>query len=134
MDGTRPTRDTGNIVMGWLTKVAVVLAIVGLCLFDAIAVGTRYTATSDAGHNAARAGSEAWFDSKDVQIAYSAALTAATMDGADYTIDPKTFVVDADGTVHLKISSDAETLIIKRLGPIKKWAHVEREASARYLL
>ena len=47
------------------------------------------------------------------------------------TVDAKSFTVDADGTVHLKISRTATTLVLYRIGPLKKLAHVEQTAAGR---
>jgi hypothetical protein len=130
----RSARDTGSIVAGWIAKLAICLGVVGILLFDAISIGTTYVSTADAGDTAAQAGSESWIATHDVRRAYATALAEANRNGHDYTINPKTFVVETDGTVHLVIARKAHTLVVERVGPVRQWASVERQATARYNL
>lgn len=126
--------DSGEIVSGWLLKVAAVLTVLGIVLFDAISIGVTYTSTEDAGNGAARAASEAWNENgKDLQKAYDAALADANDGGNTYTIDPKSFVVDPNGTVHLTIRRTASTIVVRRIGPIKDWADVSHRSEGTYL-
>lgn len=126
--------DAGSMITGWLVKVAAVIVVLGICAFDAISIGSAYASTADAGASAARVGSEAWFDNnKNVQVAYDAALADANSGDATYTIDPKTFSVDPDGTVHLTVSREAKTILVKHVGPFKHWAHIVHVSEARYV-
>ena len=68
--------DRGGIVMGWLTKIAVVLALAGFVLFDAISVGST-TRPSPTRAHAAHEASAIWDETQDVQAAYLAASDAA---------------------------------------------------------
>ena len=126
--------DSGSMIAGWLVKVAVLIAVLGVCAFDAISIGSTYASTADAGASAARVGSEAWFDNnKNVQVAYEAAVADANGGNSTYTIDPKSFHIDADGTVHLTISRTAQTVLVSHIGPFKHWAHVVHDSQARYV-
>ncbi len=123
--------DRGGIVLGWLTKLAVVLAIVGVAAFDAISVGTTAANLSDQGGYAARAASDSWLTSKNIQVAYDAALAAAIEQDPANAVDTTSFAVDADGTVHLRVSRTASTLVLFRFSKTRHWADVERAASGR---
>jgi hypothetical protein len=126
--------DSGEIISGWLLKVAAVLTVLGIAIFDAISIGTTFTTTEDTGNSAARTASEAWTENgKDIQKAYDAALAEANDGGGGYTIDPKTFVVDPNGTVHLTIHRTASTIVVRRIGPIKHWADVSHRSEGTYL-
>jgi len=118
-------------VIGRLIKLAVVLGILGVVAFDAISVGTTAASLSDEGGYAARAASDSWLQAKDIQHAYDAALAAATQQNAADVIDVKTFVVDPDGTVHLRIARTARTLVLYRFSATRRWADVRRDASGR---
>jgi hypothetical protein len=122
-------RDRGDIVLGWLTKLVVVFGIAGLALFDAISLGTTYVNVADQGSYAAREASEMWASTKDLQKAYDAAVAAATEQNAGNTVDAASFRIDPDGTVHLKVSREATTLVIYRIHAIAKWADIERDES-----
>lgn len=125
------TSDNGGIVTGWLTKIALVLAVVGFVLFDAISVASTTATVSDQGASAAREASAVWDGTKDVQAAYNAAVETATEQNAENVVTPKGFRIDADGTVHLRISREAKTLILFRWERTRKWAEVHREARGR---
>ena len=48
-------RDSGSIVLGWLTKLVVVLLLVGVVLFDFVSVGVARMTASDDANTAAQA-------------------------------------------------------------------------------
>lgn len=120
--------ERGDVVMSWLVKIAVVLGIFGIALFDTISIGTTAVTVSDQGNFAARQASESWLADKDLQATYDAALAAAREENPANKVATKDFRVDPDGTVHLTLSRTASTLVVRRIGPIKKWAHVSHTA------
>ena len=126
-----PVSDRGDIVLGWLTKLTVIMALVGVVLFDAISVGTTTASVADQGTSAALQASAMWDQSKDLQAAYNSAVAAAVEQNPLNELDPKTFSIDADGTVHLTLSRDAKTLVLYRWGRSAKWAHVSQSAKGR---
>jgi hypothetical protein len=124
-------RQRGDIVLGWLTRIAVVLAIAGLGLFDAISVGTTAVSLSDQGNLAAREASEVWQSSDNVQAAYNAAVKSATEANPLNVVDPKTFSIDSDDTVHLTISRTATTIVLYHWGRTAEWAEISRTSQGR---
>lgn len=116
---TRVRGDRGDIVLGWLTKVVVALGVVGLFGFDGISLAQARFQASDRATTAAAAAADAYKQSSDLQKAYNAAF--ATISGND-TIETNTFKVAADGTVTLRLHHEATTLVIGRIGPLKKYA------------
>jgi hypothetical protein len=123
--------DRGDIVLGWLTRIAVLLGVAGLALFDAISIGTTAVTVTDQGDYAARAASQEWLTTKSVQSAYNEAVVAAMEQNRANVVATKDFRVDPDGTVHLTVSRTATTLIVYRVGAIRKWAHIERQSEGR---
>lgn len=123
--------DRGGIVLGWLTKVTIVLAVIGIALFDAISIGSTAATVSDQGSYAARDASSVWDQTKDLQKTYDAAVASATLQDPQNVLKPKGFSVDPDGTVHLVIGRQAPTLVLFRWERTKKWAYVERPAEGR---
>jgi hypothetical protein len=122
--------ERGTIIVGWLTKVALVLTLVGITGFDVISVATTKMSAADNATNAAREGAQTFNDTRgDVQEAYLAALDYAEEHGA--TIEPEDFTVADDGTVHVRLTKTATTLVFYRTGTTKKWAHVVAEASGK---
>lgn len=128
-DGPRVHRtgDRGDIVLGWLTKLVVILSVVGILGFDLIAIGQAHIQASDRAGTAARAAAEAYSSSKNVQTAYDAAF--ATLTDGD-TIPPTTFVVAQDGSVDLRLNHSAVTLFVHRIGPLASQADVSSTGKA----
>ena len=121
--------DRGDIVLGWLTKVVAVLAVLGILGFDAISLGAARFQAEDHAQHAARAAAESYRHSKDLQTAYDAAVTEVLEYGD--SIDPQTFSVAPDGTVTLTLLRVAPTMVIEKIGPARDWARMHSTVSAR---
>ncbi len=126
-----PVRDRGDIVLGWLTRLTVIMALLGVALFDAISVGTTSASVADQGTSAALEASATWDETKNVQAAFDTAVAFATEANAENELDPRSFSIDPDGTVHLKVSRVAKTLVLYRWGRTATWAHVSQQAKGR---
>jgi hypothetical protein len=120
--------DSGGIVLGWLTRIAVFFGLAALVLFDAISIGTTAMNVDDQGSTAAFHASEVWQQTKNLQLAYNAAVESAANENPGNVVATRDFKVDPDGTVHLTMSRTATTLVVFRIGPIKNWAYVERQS------
>jgi hypothetical protein len=127
------SEDRGDIVLGWLTKVTVVLVLLGLVLFDAVSVGVGRVQAEDSATTAARAAVRAYQQSSDVQVAYAAALRELERDGKDLdTIAPEEFAVDpTTGAVTVTVRRTAPTMLLEKIGPLEHWADTAVEATVR---
>jgi hypothetical protein len=123
--------ERGDIVLGWLTKITVILGVAGLVLFDAISLGTTTVTLSDQGNFAAREASEVWQATDSLQQAYDAAVAAATEQNAQNVVDPKSFHIDEDNTVHLTVSRTATTILLYHWSRTAEWAEIERPGVGR---
>jgi hypothetical protein len=112
-------RERGSIVIGWLGKIVVLLAVVGIGLFDGVSVGVAHMNGTDDANMAASAANYEWSQSHDVQDAYNAAVAAIT--SGNETVLTNGFSVDADGTVHLLLRRTAVTLVMSHIGALKKY-------------
>jgi hypothetical protein len=124
----RAQGDRGDIVLGWLTKLALVLGLIGLAGFDGISLIQGRFQAADRATTAASEAADDYKNNHDVQKAYNAAF--ATLTGDD-TIETKTFRVDPDGTVTLRLHHVATTLIVGRIGALKKYAVAVETGSGR---
>lgn len=125
------SNDRGAVIVGWLTKVALVLTLFGVVAFDGVSVMVSNVSAQDTAASAAMAGAEVWRPTQDIQKAYNAAVSYAEEHGA--TIAPEDFGVDPDGTVHVKVQKDATTLVLYRTKSTRKWAHIEATGSGKSL-
>src|SRR6478672_2766953 len=114
--------DHGSIVLGWLTKLAVAIAIVGLVLFDSISIGAASLGAKDDANNAASAASQSFWSSHNVDTAYQAALES--LPSGSETIPAKTFLIHPDGSVSLVLHRSVKTLVAHDIGFLKKYTNV----------
>lgn len=135
MDGTRQhpeeldSRDAGGIVLGWLTKVALVAAIIGVIGFDGINVGLAHLNTVDDGGNAAQAASQKYETTHDINLAFAAARAAVN---SHEVVDQAGFSIDPDGTAHLTLTNTIHTLLLYRTKQTEKWAEITVKVSGKY--
>jgi hypothetical protein len=123
------TSDRGGIVLGWLTKLIVVLSITGLVGFDLVSLGASRLQAEDHAQTAARTAAEAYSGPKDLQAAYEAALAEVVADGD--TIDPQTFGFAPDGTVTLTLHRTAPTLLVHKVSALRDYTEVQRTVTRR---
>lgn len=124
MTTPQPRRaDDGSIVLGWLTRLAALISLFGLLAFDGIALVKSNFSAADHASTAASAAADTYKQSKDAQQAYNAAV--ATLTDPTETIDPASFIVTpTDGHIELKVTQEATTLWLHRIGPLKKYVTV----------
>lgn len=118
------TSDRGDIVLGWLTRLVLGLAVVGLIGFDLVSLGATRFQAEDHAQSAARAAAEVYRGPSDLQAAYDAAVGEVLEHGD--TIDPTTFAVAPDRTVTLTLRRAAPTLLLEKVPPLRPWADVRR--------
>jgi type II secretory pathway pseudopilin PulG len=121
--------DRGDIVLGWLTKLVAVLAVLGVVGFDVISMGSSRFQAEDHAQAAARAATETYRSAKDLQAAYDAALAEVVADGD--TIDPQTFTATPDGRITLTLHRTAPTVVVEKIPPARGWAEVDVTVTAR---
>ena len=123
-------RDSGSIVIGWLAKLAIAIAVIGVMLFDALSMTAAHIGASDDASQAATVAGGEWRNSHNVQSAYDAAVQS--LSSTSETIPASTFVIDADGSVHLVLKRQVKTLVVEHIGPLKKYdvVTVHGEAAA----
>jgi hypothetical protein len=124
----RVNGDRGDVVLGWLTKLVVILGLLGLVAFDGISLAQARFQAADHATTAASAAADDYKANHDLQKAYNAAF--ATVSGND-TIETKSFQVATDGTVTLRLHHEATTLILNHIGPLKHWADAVETGEGR---
>ncbi len=110
--------DSGAIVLGWLTKLALLLGVLGIFAFDGISLVHTHLTASDAATTAANAAAENFKTTKNVQLAYNAAI-ATVGTNPDATIETTTFHIGSDGVVTLRLHLKATTLILRHIPPLR---------------
>lgn len=121
--------DRGGVIVGYFTKIALVLVVFSVLCFDAVSVGVARVSVEDTAKGAAVAGAEAYSQSKSANYAYTAALDYAEEHGG--TIDRKEFSVGDDGAVTVRVVKEATTLLLYRTKKSAPWAQVAASATGR---
>lgn len=122
--------DAGSIVLGWVTKLAVAGAIVGVIGYDGISVGLAHLSTPDDANEAVQAASQTYLHTHNLQAAYTAAAAAVKPTELVGTTD---FTVTPDGTTSLSVTATAHTLLLFRTKRTSKWADITVYATGKYL-
>ena len=120
--------ERGDIVLGWLTRVVLVLTLLGVSGFDFIAVVAGHFTTEDHANEAATVASQSWLQFHDLNAAYQAAKDAAEAHG-DHLTGPMT--IDPDGTVHLTVAHHVKTLLVSHIGPLRHYGDAEATVAVR---
>lgn len=112
-------RDRGDILLGWLTRVVVALAVVAVIGIDAVTVAMATVSIQDQANTAAAAARDDYATHHNTQQAYRAALASAHEGDPSDVIRPADFRVTAQGTVTLVVSRPIHTVVAHFL-PVDK--------------
>lgn len=121
--------ERGDVIVGWFTKIVIILALVGVIGFEATSIGVAHVQTQDTAKAAARAGSREWKDSRDVQRAYQAADAVAAADSG--RIAPEEFVIHDDGSVTVTVEKEASSLVLVRFSFSRKLVKIRETAEGQ---
>jgi hypothetical protein len=116
------TDDRGSIVMGWLFRVTVTLAVLAVVGFELLSIAVTHVNVTDIGAQSADAAQTSWAEQHSVTAAYDAAAAAAESEGA--TIPRRSFAVNPDGSMRFVVRKTAPTLVLAHIQPLAKWAVV----------
>ena len=115
-------------MLGWLTKLALLLAVLGLIAFDMIALATTGVTAADDATTDASLAADTYKATTNPQKAYDTAAIEALKHNE--TIDPNSFYVTPDGHITLTVTRTATTLWMHRIGPLKKYTILTGTATA----
>ncbi len=121
--------EAGSIVIGWMTKLAVVAAVVGVLGFDGIAVGVGHLSTSDDASNAVQAASQNYLSTHNINSAYAAAKEVLKSTEEIKTAD---FTITRDGTTSLSLTNTVHTLVLHKTSQTAGWAVITAHATGKY--
>lgn len=118
--GRTGTRDeSGAIVLGWLTKLAISVVLFGLIAYDGISLVTTNFSAADRANTYANEAVDNFHNTKNIDATFAYMVAEAETHGD--TIDGKTFSISATGSCHLTIHHTASTLWMHRLSFLKKY-------------
>jgi hypothetical protein len=113
--------DTGSIVFGWLGRITLTLAIIGLIGFEVLSIAVTQVGIADAGATAGDKALTVYADTHDPNAAYLAADQYVTSQGAELV--RKTFEITPQ-SVTFEVKKTAPTLLLFRWDRTAKYAEV----------
>lgn len=130
-------RDERGIVADWLVKILLGMAIFGVIAYDAGSIAVNYFTLDSSADDVAIAvslsvGSGAARNYTPDEIYRLAQAEVEAEDGgvADARVLREGTGISPDGIVHVRLTRVADTLIVKRIGPIKKRARATVDGQA----
>jgi hypothetical protein len=125
--------DRGATRVATLSRVFVLLAIIGVFGYDTFACMSTRVSTENDAQNAAYAASQAWHNNPTsttaVETAYQAAVATVAANPAEQVLTTN-FTVDTDGTVHLTLTRTAKTVMFGHIGIFKHWVVASEHGDA----
>ena len=116
-----PRGDAGNIVTGWLLKLTVILTVLGVIAFDAIALATTRIQLEDASEQAAFAAATTSMTRGNPRVALATAQKTLAEANTAYKLDETSFVLARDGSVSFTVHRTANTVVLKHISAAKKY-------------
>jgi hypothetical protein len=132
-----PHLDERGIVIAWLLRIVVGLALAGVVLFDAGSIVVNYFTVNDTAQEVAAAatteralGGDAVPNLECNRRSNVPACRAAYDLAREKGVRIASAHFDQQGVFHVEVRSTAETLIVGRIGPIEDWATATASADA----
>lgn len=125
------TPDRGDVLLGWLTRLVIGFAVVGVLGFDGVSMMAAQVSVQDQADLAARNGATTWATGRDVNQAYAAAVQTAAEANAANEIAATSFSVAPDGAVTLTVQREAPTFVVRLVPPLRRFAHAEHTSTSQ---
>ena len=124
MDWRNRRDDSGAIVMGWLLRLTLVFILIGLVLYDAVAIAYGKVAAADDARIVARAATDAMV-LKRASPKDAVKLAENRAEARGIELEPDSIAVSKDGSVTVVVNREINTLVTYRVGPIAHWAQAD---------
>jgi hypothetical protein len=124
--------DRGAVRVGYVTKLAVVLAVIGVFGYDGVSIMAMHITTSTDADNAADAASANWQQTHNVTLAYQAASEAVAAHHERVLTCPTCFSIAPDNTAHVEVRRTAHTLLFSRIGFLRHATVVTEPADVNH--
>ena len=116
-------------MLGWLTRIALVLAVFGILAFDGIAVAQGHVVVATDADDAALAARDAYGGNQNLKSAYQAALDSLAERGD--VLVPNGFTFDAKtGVFTVTAQRSVDTIVFKYTGVTRDWATMQATGQA----
>ena len=114
--------DSGFIAVGWLTKLALTLGLLGLLSFDGASLVSANFSAANRATTYANDAADSFHNTKNIDVTYAFIVSEAKAKGD--TVDAKTFSIGPNGQAHVTLHHTAHTLWMKSVGFLKTYTVV----------
>lgn len=114
-------------MLGWLTKVALSLAVLGFLAYDGVSLVTATVSTNDHAATLASEAADDVHNLRDINKAYNMVASQAELGGD--SLAPTDFVVASNGNVTITLTHEANSVWMRHIGPLKRFLKVRATAS-----
>lgn len=121
-------RDQQGVILSWFVRIILGMAIVGVILFDAGSIALNYFGVDSAADEIAVLASTQVGDGTLTTQQEIEEYTQALADERGAKV--VSVEVDPEGVLHVRLKRKAKTLIVSRVGFMKKWARATGQGSA----
>ncbi len=131
-----PHRDERGILLSWLAKIVVGIAMFGVIAYDGGSILFNYFTLDSAADDLALALSLAIetddFGTNDEEVFEGAKtlIAAGQVDASGARVVRNGTGVDEEGIIHVKLKRVASTIVVERIAPLQKWARATGEGQA----
>lgn len=115
------------MIAGWLAKIVVVIALLGLAAFEVGSPLWTRAQLDGVAHDAADEAARVYLDTRNGQRAKEAAEKSAESDDAVVTVFTGP---DTQGDLHVTVYRTAKSYVLHKFGPTEDWYTVSVEATA----
>src|SRR4051794_16893203 len=124
----QPLAEEDPVVIGWLTRVTIVLALLGVLVFDSSALLVGRVSVADHADTAAQAAADSWH----AQHSEAAALVAAEQSAGSDKVVPDSLQIASDGATTLQLHRTVSTMVVRHLPQrLRQLASVTETGDAR---
>ena len=123
--------ETGSIVFGWLGRLSLTIAVIGVICFEVLSILVTRVGLDDIGRTAGDRALTVYAESHDPTSAYLAADQYASSQGA--SLVEKSFTI-SDEAVSFDLKKTAPTLLLYRLDATADYAEVKTTIYAEPLV
>ncbi|MCU1602666.1 MAG: hypothetical protein JWO22_3375 [Frankiales bacterium] len=112
----------GAIVVGWLTKLALVVAVIGFLGYDGVSIATAHVSASDRANTLASEAADDVRQSHDINKSYLVIRAEAEAEGD--TLAPKDFQVSSNGNVTIILGHKANSLWMDHISAFRHFLSI----------
>ena len=132
----RITQDERGIIVSWLLKLALMLAILGVVVYDGGSIVVNHFTLDTAAHDTANAISLAISErpfppnQNELLIEVKRLVSSGETGAATARVIPNGTFIDSSGVVHITLRRRADTIVIDQIAAIRDWAKATADGRA----